>query len=136
MSFTENIGKQVGQVVANLGKALRDAFAQADIVDLKVNGTVVSALDSNDTLNGTATALSGKKTPATTEGLIVAYVGLVVMALVPIYYGSWRSVRFQKHSKVDNYFFHCFVRSRGIFLGFTGMTARGTLRKLIRSVMD
>ena len=100
MSFAENVGKQLGQVAENLGKALRDAFAQADIVDVKVNGTGLD--EGNATAaNGTAdAALSGKKIPATTEGLIIAYVGMVIMALVPIYFGSWRSVRFQKHSKV------------------------------------
>ncbi|OQV19685.1 Minor histocompatibility antigen H13 [Hypsibius exemplaris] len=99
-SFAENVGKQLGLVVQNFGKALRDAFHSADIVDLKINGTDVSALDGgNATANATDAALSGKKIPATPEGLAVAYVGLVIMALVPIYFGSWRSVKFQKHSK-------------------------------------
>ena len=97
MSFAENVGKQLGQVADNLGKALRDAFAQADIVDVKVNGT---GLDEGNATAANGTALSGKKIPATTEGLVIAYVGMVIMALVPIYFGSWRSVRFQKHSKV------------------------------------
>ena len=99
----ETVRKGFGSVVDNLGKAVRDAFAQAEGLDVKVNGTNVSALDDvtlNGTVNGTDPLLSGKKTPATFEGLVVAYVAMLVMALVPIYFGSWRSVRFQKHSKV------------------------------------
>lgn len=105
MDYADTIGKQLGAVVENLGKAFHDAFAQTDIIDLKVNGTEVSALDGDllnatNATNATDSVLSGKKTPATLEGLITAYTGLVIMALVPIYFGSLRSVRFQKHSKV------------------------------------
>lgn len=98
----ETVRKGFGSVVDNLGKAVRDAFAQAEGLDVKVIGTNVSALDDvtlNGTVNSTDPLLSGKKTPATFEGLVVAYVAMLVMALVPIYFGSWRSVRFQKHSK-------------------------------------
>ncbi|XP_055354009.1 minor histocompatibility antigen H13-like [Paramacrobiotus metropolitanus] len=101
MSFGELVGKQLGAVVENLGKAFRDAFAQTEGLDLKVNGTNVSALDGlgGNGTNGTDAALSGKKIPATLQGLLTAYTGLVIMALLPIYLGSFKSVKFQKHSK-------------------------------------
>ncbi|XP_066996666.1 minor histocompatibility antigen H13 [Anabrus simplex] len=40
-----------------------------------------------------------KKTPATPEGMIVAYGSLILMALLPIFFGSYRSVRHHKEQK-------------------------------------
>ncbi|XP_026279238.1 minor histocompatibility antigen H13 isoform X2 [Frankliniella occidentalis] len=37
-----------------------------------------------------------RKTPATPEGMAMAYTSLVVMAVLPIFFGSLRSVRFRK----------------------------------------
>jgi len=49
-----------------------------------------------EAVNGTA------KVPATQEGMIIAYGSLVVMALIPIFLGSFRSVDSQKGQK-DNH---------------------------------
>merc|ERR1719411_2247815 len=46
-----------------------------------------------EAVNGTA------KVPATQEGMIIAYGSLVVMALIPIFLGSFRSVDSQKEQK-------------------------------------
>ncbi|KAL3867787.1 hypothetical protein ACJMK2_040634 [Sinanodonta woodiana] len=51
----------------------------------------------NATLNETANATS--KQPATPEGMAIAYSGLVIMALVPIFFGSLRSVGYHKKQK-------------------------------------
>lgn len=50
--------------------------------------------------NGTDTENVLKKIPATTEGMLIAYTSLVVMALVPIFFGSFRSVELQIKNKV------------------------------------
>jgi len=55
---------------------------------------VVEAVE--EAVNGTA------KVPATQEGMIIAYGSLVVMALIPIFLGSFRSVDSQKEQK-DNH---------------------------------
>ncbi|KAL4119343.1 hypothetical protein QTP88_012160 [Uroleucon formosanum] len=55
------------------------------------------------TLNGTNSADTEavlKKIPATTEGMLIAYTSLVVMALVPIFFGSFRSVELQIKNKM------------------------------------
>ena len=49
-----------------------------------------------EAVNGTA------KVPATPEGMMVAYGSLVIMALIPIFLGSFRSVDSQKEQK-DNH---------------------------------
>merc|ERR1719365_441844 len=49
-----------------------------------------------EAVNGTA------KVPATQEGMIIAYGSLVIMALIPIFLGSFRSVDSQKEQK-DNH---------------------------------
>ena len=59
----------------------------ADEVDITAN-------DSNDTI-----PLSGRDT-ATHEGLLFAYGSLLVMALVPIFWGARRSVYFHEGLKV------------------------------------
>lgn len=45
-----------------------------------------------EAVNGTA----GTKIPASPEGMAVAYGGLLVMALLPIYFGAFRSVKYLK----------------------------------------
>lgn len=50
--------------------------------------------------NATDTESILKKIPATTEGMLIAYTSLVVMALVPIFFGSFRSVRLHIQNKV------------------------------------
>ncbi|KAK2176064.1 hypothetical protein NP493_685g01060 [Ridgeia piscesae] len=58
-----------------------------------------------DVINETAAVLNETaknataKIPATPEGMATAYGSLVVMALVPIFFGSLRSVRFHKEQK-------------------------------------
>lgn len=51
--------------------------------------------------NGTDTESVLKKIPATPEGMLIAYTSLVVMALVPIFFGSFRSVQLQIQNKVN-----------------------------------
>lgn len=63
-----------------------------------------------DVLNETAAILNetaqnaSTKTPATSEGMLTAYGSLVVMAMVPIFFGSFRSVRFHRDQKVHRQF--------------------------------
>ena len=42
-----------------------------------------------------------EKIPATPEGMAVAYGSLLIMALLPIFFGSYRSVRYQAEQKVS-----------------------------------
>lgn len=57
----------------------------------EVVDTVVETV--NETLNATA------KTPSTPEGMAVAYGSLVIMALIPIFLGAFRSVKHQDEQK-------------------------------------
>lgn len=57
-------------------------------------GEIVNETLSNVTKN--ATESIGKKTPATMEGMAVAYGSLVVMAVFPVFFGAIRSVKFHK----------------------------------------
>ncbi|XP_050400937.1 minor histocompatibility antigen H13 [Patella vulgata] len=52
----------------------------------------------NATLNETATNGTGK-IPATPEGMAVAYTSLFLMAIFPIFIGSFRSVKYHKEQK-------------------------------------
>ena len=40
------------------------------------------------------------RVPSTPEGMALAYGSLIVMALIPIFIGSFRSVRYQREQKV------------------------------------
>jgi len=70
-------------------KSYRAIMADTETVET-VTETVAEAV------NGTA------KVPATPEGMMVAYGSLVIMALIPIFLGSFRSVDSQKEQK-DNH---------------------------------
>ncbi|ELU07308.1 hypothetical protein CAPTEDRAFT_222251 [Capitella teleta] len=61
----------------------------------------MSATEINETLaeNLTGDAVNGTKTAATPEGMAVAYGSLVIMALLPIFFGAFRSVRFHREQK-------------------------------------
>lgn len=43
------------------------------------------------------------KAKATPEGMAVAYGSLVIMALIPIFYGSFKSVIYQREQRVSFY---------------------------------
>lgn len=55
--------------------------------------TVVAQATENLTENATNTTTKGPSTP---EGMAVAYGSLVIMALLPIFFGSYRSVTHHK----------------------------------------
>lgn len=61
----------------------------------------IVANESNDTV-----AVSGRDA-ATSEGLLLAYGSLLVMALIPIYVGARRSVYFHDNLKVTEVLFTC-----------------------------
>ena len=44
------------------------------------------------------------KEPASPEGIALAYGSLVVMALIPIFFGSFRSISHQEQTKVNNHY--------------------------------
>lgn len=45
-----------------------------------------------------------EKPKASTEGMLIAYSSLVIMALLPIFFGAFRSVKFLKKQKVSTSF--------------------------------
>ena len=53
----------------------------------------------NVTANETAKNGTGREA-ATPEGLVVAYSSLIIMAVVPIFFGSFRSVLHYRRQKV------------------------------------
>lgn len=63
----------------------------------------------NETVNATADNATAK-IPATPEGMFVAYSSLVIMALIPIFLGSFRSVRYHKEQKVNT--LACFIAKK------------------------
>lgn len=63
----------------------------ADVVE-----TVISQTAENLTKNANVTG----KIPATPEGMAIAYGSLIIMAVVPIFFGSYRSVRHHKEQRV------------------------------------
>lgn len=42
------------------------------------------------------------KPPSSIEGIAIAYLSLVIMAILPIFFGSFRSVKYLKEQKVSN----------------------------------
>lgn len=54
----------------------------------------------NDTLEAIAKNAT-EKPKASTEGMLIAYSSLVIMAMLPIFFGSFRSVKFLKKQKVS-----------------------------------
>lgn len=64
----------------------------ADVVK-EVVGQAVENLTENANTTGT-------RIPATPEGMAIAYGSLVVMAILPIFFGSYRSVKHHKEQQV------------------------------------
>ena len=56
-----------------------------------VNDVPVVNITGNDTAANTTA-----KIPASPEGMAVAYASLLIMAIVPIFVGAFRSVRYHK----------------------------------------
>lgn len=61
------------------------------VVETSAGGSLVE--------NATET-ITNEKIPSTPEGMIVAYGSLVIMAMLPIFFGAMRSVKHQKQKKV------------------------------------
>ncbi|KOB65091.1 Presenilin-like signal peptide peptidase, partial [Operophtera brumata] len=57
-------------------------------VPINIEESVIEAVK-----NGT------ERVPATIEGLAIAYLSLVIMAILPIFFGSFRSVKYLKEQK-------------------------------------
>lgn len=53
-----------------------------------------------DVAENSTDTLSGAKLPASPEGAAVAYGSLIIMAMLPIFFGALRSVKHQKDQKV------------------------------------
>ena len=61
-----------------------------------VNNVIAQSAE-NLTKNANITA----KIPATPEGMAIAYGSLIIMAVLPIFFGSYRSVRHHKEQQVS-----------------------------------
>ena len=68
---------------------------QAQVVNATMNETAA-----NKTVTGRAAA--------TPEGLLLAYASLIMMALLPIWFGAFKSVIFKKKQKVSTNFIFTF----------------------------
>lgn len=64
----------------------------ADSITETLNATLKNETAKNATMTGRAAA--------TPHGLLIAYCSLVTMALLPIFFGSFRSVGHKKRQKV------------------------------------
>lgn len=63
---------------------------------------VLQAVVAQAAENATGAAQNGTgRPPSTPEGMAVAYGSLVVMALLPIFFGSYRSVHYHKEKKPE-----------------------------------
>ncbi|KAJ8962850.1 hypothetical protein NQ318_001250 [Aromia moschata] len=62
---------------------------------------VVNIIVAQATENLTENATNSTKRPSTPEGMAVAYGSLVIMALLPIFFGSYRSVVYHKEKKPE-----------------------------------
>ena len=69
-----------------------------------VNETVVNL---TATVNETTKNVTGKAA-ATPQGLVTAYSSLIIMALLPIFFGSYRSVKCLIEQKVCRFIFSVF----------------------------
>jgi minor histocompatibility antigen H13 len=54
----------------------------------------------NATINETVPNNGTEKVKSTPEGMLCAYGSLIAMALIPIFFGSFRSVLYHKQQKV------------------------------------
>lgn len=78
-----------------------------------VNETVANL---SATVNETAKNATGRAA-ATPEGMLMAYSSLVLMALLPIFFGSFRSVKYLIEQKVGHWS-HNLLISRFLFYLF------------------
>ena len=65
------------------------------------NATASLSTSASAALNGTNGTDSVAKFKATTEGLFLAYSSLLLMALIPIVIGSFKSIKHQKSQQVS-----------------------------------
>lgn len=69
-------------------------MASGDSIIEQINATVVEAV--TEGLKNETT-----KAKSTPEGMLVAYTSLIIMAVLPIFFGSFRSIHLQKEKNVS-----------------------------------
>lgn len=65
-------------------------MSEADVVEATMENMTEAAKNT-----------TSEKIPATPEGMMLAYCSLFFMAVISIYFGSIKSVKFHKNQKVD-----------------------------------
>lgn len=84
----------------DINESAREDDARVKMADTGAESTSVLNATGEDVVgatNGTG------RVPATPEGMVVAYSSLVIMALLPIFIGSFRSVKHHKEQKVCSF---------------------------------
>ena len=82
------------------------------------------------------------KVPATPEGMAIAYGSLVIMALLPIFFGSFRSIKHHADQKVSIFFIFQLLCTENLsmryiydsvtfFLSVPGLTQISVLQELV-----
>lgn len=89
----------------------RIAFSSLLYIDTKMAETVgetVKEIVNKVTENITGGDVNKTRIRSTPEGMAIAYTSLVIMAILPIFFGSYRSVRHHKEQQVRllNFLFH------------------------------
>lgn len=97
LNGTATFGKR-GALIArrDINESAREDDARVKMADTGAESTSVLNATGEDVVgatNGTG------RVPATPEGMVVAYSSLVIMALLPIFVGSFRSVKHHKEQK-------------------------------------
>jgi minor histocompatibility antigen H13 len=74
----------------------------ADVAEEILETVTEAVQQAAENLTDASGEITGKKVPSTPEGMAIAYGSLVIMALLPIFFGSYRSVSHQKKQKESN----------------------------------
>lgn len=85
-------------------KIKKGRYISVHLVDFKMEDVVNEVLaQANESTTENANATS-TRIPSTPEGMVIAYGSLVIMAILPIFLGSYRSVKHHKEQKVRHMF--------------------------------
>lgn len=67
------------------------------------------AVQASENITENNEAITGRIS-STSEGMVLAYGSLIIMAILPIFFGSYRAVRHHKEQQVSHAFDICFIR--------------------------
>ena len=90
----------LSNLVRRSAKAISPRISANNSYEMAESATEIPIVNIEEAVRETVQNVTGKP-PTSIEGIAIAYLSLVIMAVLPIFFGAFRSVKYLKEQKVS-----------------------------------